>query len=295
MKNFKLILSIIVGLIFCLSGFGKLVNVFAFQSLIIQYGLGEVHLLAPFIVIFEICAGAFFILSIYRRIISCLTFILTFLFTIAFSYAYIVNGITDCGCFGFVGLTSNIILFYVRNLFLIISLLFLFFVSKKEDYNIDYWKRTILITIMLPTFFIAGMTYQPTAFRKMDNSLKGKNVNSSFLDDYDCIGKSKQLLFFFSYSCPHCLNSIENYKSYIKNNVVDTAFAYVIIGEDEVENDSLRNSFYSYFDDILVKEIYKTELQEIELFPTAYLITNDTISVVIEGTLPHYSVLLGNK
>ena len=47
------IICIIIGVVFVLSGGGKVINTAAFASLIVQYGLGWLQLFAPFIVFFR--------------------------------------------------------------------------------------------------------------------------------------------------------------------------------------------------------------------------------------------------
>ena len=57
----------ILGIVFIISGIGKLYNVTGFQYLIIQYGFPSLHYFAPVIVITEIVLGTLLILGVMRK------------------------------------------------------------------------------------------------------------------------------------------------------------------------------------------------------------------------------------
>ena len=94
-----------------------------------------------------------------------------------------------------------------------------------------------------------------------------------------------------SYSCNHCINSIENYKAYTENNVVDTTLCYVLVNSENPNIDSLRNAFRSHYPNLQYTETSQG-IDFISAFPTAFYIENDTIKEVIIGELPSPFVLL---
>lgn len=280
------ILSIIVGIVFYISGMGKLFNVIGFQYLIIQYGLDFLHIFAPFIIILEITIGVLLLLQIKTKKVSILALIILLLFTSAFAYANIKNGITDCGCFGSISFLNNSpLLTYVRNV--VLALMLIWMISNIDnDAEVEKWKNTVVLIVFVITCFVSGMSYKPFAFsEKRQHKFENKYVNDTDLSNFVSQDDKSKLVFFFSYDCPHCLNSIENYKSFYENNRVDTTLAYAIISDNN-KNDSIINIIKSYYHDVEIKEINENNIDFISVYPTSFYIENDTIKKVLFGQLP---------
>ena len=279
------ILSMIVGLFFYVSGMGKLFNVVAFQYLITQYGLNSFHVLAPFIIILEIMIGVSLILQIRVKLVSILASVMLLIFTSAFVYANIKNGITDCGCFGAISfLDEKPLITYIRNLVLLLMLGWLI-INSECDREVASWKKSVALIIFFPICFISGMSYKPLAFSENKNhEFENKHVDDTEINRFvKQDGKSK-LVFFFSYDCPHCLNSIENYKSFYEKDRVDTTLAYALVSVDN-RNDSMVNVIKSYYSDVRVEEIDEN-IDFVNVYPTSFYIEDDTVKKVILGQLP---------
>ena len=188
----------IAGIIFLLSGLGKLNNVLGFQYLIVEYGLGGLNLLAPFIIITEILIGTLLIINVHAKSVSICAIILLCVFTTAFTYAYITHGITDCGCFGsYMPLQSTPANTYIRNTILLILLIYII-ICEHDTTSIEKWKVITIITIMFSSTFVAGMTYKPFAFIEHHHPYENHAVNETPLSEYSIIedGKSKLIMFF---------------------------------------------------------------------------------------------------
>lgn len=109
-----------IGFLFLLSGISKCIDIHGFQRLIFQYGFPELHWFAPFIVIAEVAIGTLFLIQIKNKALIWCTFAMMTMFTLVFTYAYIVNGVEDCGCFGnFNILPKSPITVYVRNVIIL--------------------------------------------------------------------------------------------------------------------------------------------------------------------------------
>ena len=292
MKKASSILIYIIGILFLISGLSKLVNVLSFQNLIAQYGFPSLHFLAPFIVIAEITLGCTLLLHIKTRLVALLSLIMLVFFTAAYTYGNVFHGITDCGCFGNFIKTESTTIVYIRNLLLISASFYVVINTEPENYNdIPSWKKSILLTVLLPSVFISGMTSMVLPHKKQENSYQNKPLYETPLKDYAIPTKKKELLFFMSFSCPHCINSVENFKSYKETRTVDTALCYVLTNKENQHDDSLRKSFINHFPDICISEI-DSNFDFISAYPTAFYIENDTIRQVVVGELPSPFVLL---
>lgn len=295
MKKLAIVFQYIIGVLFLISGLSKIVNVISFQNLIGQYGFPSLHFLAPFIVLAEIALGSALVLHIKTRFSAFLSLIMLLLFTIAYTYGYFFHGITDCGCFGKLINTESATVVYIRNLTLIGMSIYVIIKMETEHYSdVPSWKKSIFLTILLPSFFIAGMTSRIFPNKRYEHPFKNKPVNTTWLNDYIVQQKEKELVFFMSYSCNHCINSIENYKAYMENNVVDTTLCYVLVNKDNSNNDSLKAVFNTRYPNFQYTETVQA-LDFISAFPTAFYIENDTVKEIIIGELPSPFVLLKTK
>lgn len=286
MKKIVDIISIITGLVFLISGLSKIVDVFGFQNLIAQYGFPSLHILAPFIVIAEISVGCALLLHIKKRLSALLSLIMLVSFTAAYTYGNVTHGITDCGCFGNFIKTESPALVYIRNVLLIGASLFVFINTKSgKNKDIPSWKKSILLTILLPSIFLSGMTSRILPNKTQEHPYQNKPLQETTLKDYAISSKNKELILFISYGCPHCINSIENFKSYKEQNSVDTTLCYVLNDKENALNDSLKIAFTNHFPNVVFSEI-NPNLDFISAYPTAFYIEKDTIKQVIVGELP---------
>lgn len=285
--------AIIAGCVFVWSGLGKIGNIFGFQYLLVDYGLTYLNILAPFIVLFEIVIGAMLILNYRVKEFSVIAALLLVVFTCAYSYAWIVNGVTDCGCFGRLSIVeSTPLATYIRNILLIIMLI-LSFVYNCENIELASWKQITLTTILVSASFVSGMTYKPFAFIQMSHPFESLNIEQTPLRPYKVIqSKGTELMLFMSYSCPHCINSIANFKAWKDDGAVDCATAYIIVDSIDTSLDSLRNRFQECFSPISIHEINVESVDFIDVYPMAFIVVNDTISQVIKGELPSHHLIM---
>lgn len=284
----KHIPAILVGLVFVLSGIGKVGNIIGFQHLIFDYGLNNFQLLAPIIVLAEILIGILLIFNIQVKTISIVGICMLILFSCAFLYGWLENDITDCGCFGYyIPIPASPALTFIRNSLLILLLIWTCYNAIDNNQSIEQWKRVTIFTIMFSATFVAGMSYKPFAFFKRVHPFENQVISSTPLISYSMAkhGES-ELLFFFSYSCPHCVNSMENFKAWGTTNAVDKLTAYVIVDSTNINTDSLRNIFLQRYPTIQVRELNIKSINFIEAYPSAFLIKLDTIQSVIIGELP---------
>lgn len=277
----------IVGLFFIISGAGKVVDTTAFGNLIYEYGLGYLMILAPLIAVAEIMVGLCLILLINPKRYSLAAFILLTLFTIAFAYGHFTHGVNDCGCFGTLKHSKIPPLFtFLRNFILMLMCLFVFLKYPKEKTETVSWKKILVPVIMYPAIFIAGFSFTTPAFLQhpaAKHPFQGRNINETELAKYiKTSPDSSYLVFCFSYTCPHCWNSIENLRQYERTNTVDSVITFAV-GQD---NDKI--SFIQNFQpDFHIEDISLYSMSKItDIVPTAFYIEHDTIKTIIQSVLP---------
>lgn len=282
MKNIS---SIIAGLLFLLSGLGKIGNVIYFQNLIMEYGLSYLNILAPFIILAEILIGILLIFNIKTKIVSICAICLLLIFTGAFTYAWLANGITDCGCFGnYMPVPSSPLITYIRNIVLLVLLGIVYF-RGTEIQSVENWKRVTIYTIMFTATFVAGMTYKPFAFIEHKHPFEQRPISQTNLKEYNQQVVGSSLIMFFSYSCPHCINSMENFKAWQSTETVENTLAYVVVDSTNTNTDSLRMVFMQRYPSLEIHEVEKDRVDFVEAFPTSFVVRNDTIKHVIVGEL----------
>ncbi|MBO7454783.1 MAG: DoxX family protein [Paludibacteraceae bacterium] len=287
---YKHIPATLSGFVFLLSGLSKLGNVLIFQQLIVDYGLNHLNILAPFIILFEIFIGALLIFRIHVRAVSSIATIVVIIFTCTYTYAWHWHGITDCGCFGnYLPIHPTPLATYIRNAILIMLLVLAIIFDDSQQP--ERWKIVTMGTILYAATFVAGMTYKPFAFSNRIHPLENKAIADTPLTGFATTNNGEsELLMFFSYGCPHCINSMENFKAWKEDNAVNNTIAYVLVDSTATHaTDSLKLIFHERFPSINVIETNAALCPFIQAFPTSFLISNDTITHVIIGELPsHY-------
>lgn len=292
-KSIHRLLSIFVGIIFLASGFMKLLDVSAFQNLIIQYGLYYFQYLAPLIVLLEIFLGLSLFLDVMQRTTAILSLCLLLIFTGVYTYGYLVNSVEDCGCFAdFVKSTPTIT--YLRNIVLICILVFIVFIDKRTSSYIVQWKLVTLLSVMIPSIFAAGMTFRIERHNRKTHPFEGKNVSETPLKRYVETDDKSKLVFFMSYQCKHCWNSIENYKAYVENSFVDTALCFALC-TNQSNGDSISLFFKKSYPEINSQEVIRDSVAFVEATPTAFFIENNRVTKIITGGLPSPFLLFKEK
>ncbi len=281
------IYSIILGTFFLISGIGKVIDTAGFSTLIYKYGLGYLMILSPVIVVAEILLGICLILVINPKRHSFYSLLFLVIFSFSFAYAYFIKGVSDCGCFGTLQhSTTSPVFSFARN-FILIGMAVIVWINYPSDKTDKVrWKNNTLLVALVLSTFVAGFTFRtpfiltpPSAEHKFQN----KHIQDTDLSKYiKTSPDSTYLIFCFSYTCPHCWNSIENLRQYKRLNSVDRIFALVTGSEadKQIFKQNFRPDFY--IKDLSEKELLNLATQ----VPTAFFIKNDTIKVIIQSVLP---------
>jgi len=156
MKNIiKHSIQILTGILFMVSGFFKVIDSQAFSSLISSYGFGLAGAVAPIISSAEIILGLCLILDIMPKTTAIIAVVMTSLFTIVFSYAFLFRGIEDCGCMGSFFKTSPYVSFF-RNILIILGCMWIWRNLEDKDASSKNWKKWVVCLIGGASLCVSG-------------------------------------------------------------------------------------------------------------------------------------------
>ena len=210
------------------------------------------------------------------------------LFTVIYTYGYAVKGIESCGCFGslWTSIFDNVFVFYGKN---IVLLVFSFLIYKKsEDLELpeEELKKTVIYLLLAVAIYQTGFRFMPMVKQSAGSEsslLIDKSVSDLDLDKhYVFSADSTYLVFVFSYSCPHCLNSIANINLYKENKKV-SEIIFIPFG-----NMSDRLEFDTHFDlnGLRLEDNLASISNHIRAYPTTLFIKNNNVIFVKEGLMP---------
>ena len=255
-----------------------------------QYGFDTLRFLAPLIIMFEIATGLFLFLGIRLKQTSLLSFCFVAVLSLAYLYGYFFVNITDCGCFGhFSFLNTPPVFTFVRNLVLMVVLLYIFLKSNNICKLADKNEISIMACILCAGCFIAGYTFVEHKSDVTQYITEGKTINmevkNTILGEFLMpLEDSSYFIFVFSYSCAHCYNSIENLKQYERLGVADKVIA-LSFETDSVTMEKFNDIFHPDFPikNYPTKELFRLTNQ----FPVSYYIKNNIVKMEIRGFLPN--------
>jgi len=289
MKKSLRILFPLVGIVFLISGIGKAVATYEFSQLLAQYGFDTLRFLAPPVIIFEVAVGVALFFGIRQKLVSLLALCFVAVLSLAYLYGNLFVNITDCGCFGhFSFLNTSPFFTYLRNFVLLCALLYIFLKSDSSDKTVEKSELTTMACILCAVNFATGYTFVEQKNEITQYVTEGKNVNmevkSTVLGEFLTPSKdSTYLVFVFSYSCPHCYNSIENLKQYERLGVVDKVLALTFLA-DSTTVEKFNSIFNPNFEikTYPPKQLFRLTNQ----FPVSYYVENNVVKMEIRGVLP---------
>ena len=286
------ILSSLVGIVFIVSGIGKAIIAHEFSQSLTQYGFDFLRFLAPPFIVFEIALGLLLFLGIRQKLMSFIAVGLLSALSLIFLYGHFFVNVDDCGCFGyFEFLNTPPFLTILRNVVLIGISLYVFLNSDNSRKATELNEIIIIFCILCTACFVTGYKFaQPN--NDIGTQLVAKNieVKNTMLGEFLTLSNdSTYLVFAFVYSCPHCLNSIENLKQYERLGVADRVIGLSFLPDSAV---------IKKFDDLFNPNFEIVHLSPQELFqitnrfPVSYYIRNGIIKKEIRGVLPSGYLLL---
>lgn len=280
--------SAIIGIFFIVSGVGKALDASAFSYLIYQYGFGYLMIVSPVIIIIEILVGLYLVLNINVKQNSLFAFIMLVIFTVSFGYAHFIHGINDCGCFGtLIHVNISPVYSFIRNFVLLFMSLIVWIKYPGVSFAPSILKKRLVLSVICLSIFITGYTYRLPSFimfNKDSHDFQDANIKDTELSKYINTSSDKKYLFFcFSYTCPHCWNSIENLRQFIQDkSTVDSVI--VIATGKEIDRQLFEQSFQPDFE---IRNIPEEDMDKLtDSYPTAFYSEHDTVKIIIKSVLP---------
>ena len=281
------IVQMFLGLAFIVSGLSKAFAANYFGRILSSYGCEMFFWLSPVIILGELLLGLCMFWNIYPKLSTAIMATVLICFTGIYMYGHLALGLRDCGCYGkikFLNLSGNAL--YIRNLLFICGALWLFSHSKSVAKPISKTIISVSSSILIVAAFISGYTLPG---RKSNNiPIIAKDFRPVALENHPLNGyigtsvDSTYLVTVFSYSCPHCINSMGNIEQFEKFNIVDKVIGLGAYNEDNADDfrKVLTPSFY--VTNYTYEQISNLTLE----FPTTYFIRNDSIVNTIQGEVP---------
>jgi len=271
-------ISIILGIIFLLSGYGKLNGVNAFEALIESYGFPHLTFLAPVIILAEILSGILLIIGFRPKLMGAVSCIMLIIFTLMYTYAYLVHGITDCGCFGDNPLLkSSPAISYIRNALMIaLSVILIVFGNNNKELS-KVLIYCISIIMVVCAFFI-GIDFRIPSMFVGPHPLYHKPLAETSIPKYvELSNDSTYVIYVFSYDCSSCWNNMANFMNYDTDSIADRSIGLCVGGQGK---DVFMNYFKPRFDIIEVGDGLSNDLQVV---PSLLYIKDGMIHDIIQG------------
>jgi uncharacterized membrane protein YphA (DoxX/SURF4 family)/glutaredoxin len=254
------ILSILLGIVYLVSGIAKAADINAFVDNITQYGSPSLRMVAPIIVGIEIIIGFALIVWQKPKAIAQISFWLLIFFTTIFTYGYFVNGISDCGCFGDVIKMSPMVSF-TRNILMISvsGLIWYYLTLNPASHTSSKLYLGVIYGLGFVSFFSTGFEMKTTytVVQKIESLPVAKTIigRSIVLPKVD-----KCLIFIYSPKCPHCQAATSLINRYQKNGLVDTTIA---LTASELKISEISNFYKKFNPEFQTFQIPKDSLKKI--------------------------------
>ena len=283
MENKKIeICSMVVGLVFILSGVLKSLDAASFAQIIVTYGFEYMRFMSPVIIFLEITLGLLLLFRIYEKTFAIIGGVMVSTFTLVYSYGLVYLDVQDCGCFGRVSiLNSSPTIVFIRNgcLLLLLGIIGKVSVNRLET---NRWVFLSIFVFVCLSAFVTGYTYNEGKRSRFSNDRVSVALHDSRLSRFvECSADSSYVVFAFSYTCPHCLNSIANLKEYEAFGIADKVIGLAL--GDSLQAQSFVEIFRPEFD---IRNHSEELLQLTDSYPQTYYIKNNTIHLELSGELP---------
>ena len=275
-------LAFVAGAVFCVSGMAKSLDAARFADVLARYG-DPLRAAAPVLILVEAGVGLGLTLGYRVRRMAAAGAVLTLLLTAGYLYGVLFRDVGDCGCFGRIeALNTSLPGTLVRNA--ILGLLLAAGAFGGSDRRIaGRSARLLFVGAMCLTAFVEGYTLRGGAASARMRPMRPEPLAETPLSRFAAVSADSTYLFFaFSYTCPHCLNSIENLNRYEAAGVADRVVAFALA--DEAAERRFRREFEPRFE---IRSRPADELSALtDVFPSAWYVRGDSVVLRLTGELP---------
>ncbi len=288
-QTHSMVISVVLGVFFIVSGVGKMMDVSTFIAGIVSYGIPDkLAALGILLPTFEILLGLALIFMIRNKDMALVSLVALIVFTLGFAYGYFFEGVEDCGCFGAIeALQTPPWVSFLRNIILIGMSFLLWKNPVKSKGAIPQWQWAAMVVALLVSGIWSGQTSvdavvntgvsadgTPDPSLALNDPLMNKNVSQTALASLTNFEANRRyLVFIFSPTCPHCWDATENVKAYKETGLVDEVIGVIAVGSQglEVYNERFRPNFE-------VRQVPTNDILRLtEGYPKALFIRNNTV------------------
>lgn len=281
------ILSVFLGLFFLGSAYLKLADILIFEEILSSYGSAYISYLAPLIIITEFYLGLHLLFLINIKSNARLSLILVFFFTIIYTYGYFFKDVASCGCFG--GLDNSVLdnplMLYFKNIVLIVLSYFIYTTKSQINISEEKLRKVVVYLVLGFSIYLTGFKFKPIVYisKQTENVLIHQSIEKLNLKSvYNFSNDSTYLVFLFSYSCSHCLNSVTNVNLFKSNKYVDQVL-FIPFGKEEGK--LMFNKEFN-LEGVKLENNISTISGITDVFPTTLFIRNNSVIFVHEGFIP---------
>ena len=163
-------------------------------------------------------------------------------------------------------------------------LLYVFLKSGNLHKSPDKSEFLIMTCILCAVCLVTGYTFVEQKHDFTQYLTEEKPIENTDLREFLTLSNdSTYFVFVFSYSCPHCYNSIENLKQYERLGVADKVLALSFTVDSTIIerfNDIFKPNFQ--INNYPPEQLFRLTNQ----FPVSYYIQNNIVRMEIRGLLP---------
>lgn len=223
---------------FLLSAFAKAWDAETFADMLLLYGPQWFSIGAPVVIMAESVLGMALVLQIKTRWSAICADCFLVIVSAIFAYGVLAKGIQDCGCFGVFSklFTGKPWVTFVRNaLFVAISIPAILDSNRQVRYIYIYTKVCLTIVVAAMACFVCGLSMRKSYKLPKISQVRSNNrskVMEKLNEIYSFNSDSTYVVYLFSFTCPHCLNSFANVQQFQQFNVVDKVIGIAVEDKD---------------------------------------------------------------
>ncbi len=271
-RNIIYFISVLLGVIYLISGLSKANDVLSFANLIARYH-ENLRYIAPVVIGAEIALGITLTLNISFRLTGKISFFFLLVLSFIFLYGLLFLELEDCGCMGsFIKISP--LLTFARNIVMIIFSYFLWKTKETRHFFTPGVSLSIAGTLGLTA--IVFSSFQIRNNFHMGTRLLGQPYSQlSILDSVKFTADKTYLVFLYSPKCSHCQTATPGVNRLRTEGRVDTILAFTSYNFSLEEIGNYEKEFSPNF------TTYRRSPEELRKItneiPLAFLIENDTI------------------
>ena len=232
------IAGIVLGLLFLVSAFAKAWDADTFGRMLLLYGPRWFGGFAPVIIFCEVVLGMCLLLRVRPKGAAVAADIFLVTVSAVFAYGVLFKGIQSCGCFGVLEryYTSKPWMTFARNAVLIVLTLPILFAKPEKEKHLTQ-KLIAMMVVASVACFICGLAMKKSFRLPRMRYEKGPSTTEmmgKIQDVYPFSADSTYVVYLFSFTCPHCMNSFANVAQYGQFGLVDKVLG-IAIEDDEAQ------------------------------------------------------------